>query len=127
MMTLLEQFATSHHLVRKREQLRAADGIGKAVAGEPFIPGRFGEVYVWDAHHLGLLIFGSHLKRGQWVRARRRGLAVGMVVEQNGDQEGVLRFDPAIPAQVTVALDLVRPSRRKSPVAEAPELAVATG
>jgi hypothetical protein len=56
-------------------------------------------------------------RMGHWSRVRRKCLAAGMTLRQNGDDEGAFSFDPSNRTQAALAIKLAgaRPKRRLSP------------
>ena len=83
-------------------------------AGDPIVRGRRG--HLWDNRpgQCGVTIMATV---GIWNSARRQGLPYGFTLNQNGDAEGSMLFDPADRTQVTLAARLagVRSKRQPSP------------
>jgi hypothetical protein len=67
------------------------------------IDGNYGQIFEYDPATLGVMYSAA---TSTWPRRRRSGEAVGMVVSQDGDKEGVLSFNPEKPSQVKVAIGI---------------------
>ena len=88
------------------------------------IPGKHGEIYEGDEEFLGVLFAPPSKtdKCGRWCprkwgKVKRAGLAVGMILRQNGDSEGCLLFEPTNQVQSKLAIKIsgVRRKRAVSP------------
>jgi len=81
------------------------------------IVGKFGEIYEYSGSELGMMLCGGPVGTGRWARVRRKCLAAGMTLRQNGDDEGALSFDPTNKEQAALAIKVTRarPKRRLSP------------
>lgn len=107
-MTTIQSFAEQHRL---RVRL---DGIG-----ERSIPGRDGSLHDHGGGRLAVYVRGSSPEpltaggRKRWAYRPRACIEVGMQLTQDGDDEGVLVFDPSDREQVRVALRMARIPRRR--------------
>ncbi len=107
----LEQFAESHRLKTRRK------GCGEAIiTGKLKFP-RLSKTKDWveNTSHvydgfgdgrLGVLL--SYPTKARWTYAKKKLVALGCVVRQNGDTEGCLTFDPASRSQVRAVLKAAR-------------------
>ena len=94
--------------------------VRKDDCGDPVIRGKFGELYEYSDSLLGVMLItpvSKPPKPRHWYRYREAGQVAAMVLQQNGDAEGALSFDPKNAEQVKIALKLagVKPKRRVSP------------
>lgn len=111
----MRAFAERHRLRVRRDE-----------AGEPVIPGRDGLIYEYGSGRLAVMVAGTSPEpltpgpRLRWAYRRRACLAVGMALVQDGDDEGVLTFDPASREQVRVALRVAAVKRRRRVPAPTP-------
>jgi|SRR5215469_3581789 len=97
--------------------------------GTTVIRGQAGcHLYQYDEREIGLLIFseGQDAHPRRWTAIRKKCLAAGMTLRQNGDDEGALSFDPNSRQQSRLAIKLAgaRPKRQLSPEHRAKLLAV---
>lgn len=77
------------------------------------------QLYEYDEGKLAVLI-ASDLQKPtprRWAGIRKKCLAAGMILRQNGDGEGALSFDPNNRQQARLAIKIagVRPKRQLSP------------
>lgn len=90
------------------------------------INGRSGQIYTHSGSELGILFMPGHDKSGhgvgswcpkKWGNIRRKAVAAGMTLRQNGDTEGSLSFDPANREQAKLAIKIagVKVKRSASP------------
>ena len=102
----LEHFAKTYRLALKRDD-----------CGDYFVPGRLGQIYLYNAEELGVIVMPPGDRAKVWPYARRRLTAAGCAVIQNGDTEGCALFDPEDVGQAKLAMKLagVRARRRVSP------------
>jgi hypothetical protein len=74
-------------------------------------------LYEYGDGELALMILsdGEHVRR--WAGIRKKCLAAGMTLRQNGDDEGALSFDPNNRQQARLAIKIAgaRPKRQLSP------------
>jgi hypothetical protein len=101
-MDLLTTFAQKYRLRMKRDE-----------CGELIIPGRLGEsqIYEHSPVRLGVVIMPG--KPFVWANARKKLLAAGCQVVQNGDWEGTALFDPQNTTQAQLAIKLIKVRRKK--------------
>lgn len=108
---ILADFARTH---RVRAPRRTSDG---SLA----LLGRRGQIYVYDATHFALMLTHegalTRSSRMKWTHARKRALAAGFTLLQDGDDEGTFLFDPtdAPKSRLALALAAVKRRRRISP------------
>lgn len=98
-----------------RWRLGHEPGDGCAV-GDPIVRGKRGALWDHGPGRCGVTIMGTDT-RHRWQAARREGLAAGFTLSQNGDTEGAMIFDPAVPAQVALAARLAGVRARRQPSA----------
>jgi hypothetical protein len=98
---MVKAFAENFHVYAKRD-----------ACGEIIVSGRVGHIY--DQHNrrqLGvLLMFQSKM---QWTYAKRKLLAAGFTIRQDGDTEGTALFDSTDPALSRLALRIARVKVRR--------------
>ena len=78
--------------------------------GDSFVPGKLGHLYEHDAHRFGIVLeagaCGASLNTT--LRARkRRAIAAGFGLHQEGDCEAILLFDPTDVIQARLATRLI--------------------
>ncbi|HEX2713683.1 MAG TPA: hypothetical protein VHM88_15910 [Candidatus Acidoferrales bacterium] len=110
----IAEFTSTFRLRVKRDRCGAA-----------IIPGKLGHLYEHGSGCFGLVLEASadstHLDRR--LRARRRkALATGFLLHQDGDLEAILLFHPEDRDQARLAIRLVEAKRRR--IASAAQLAV---
>lgn len=72
-----------------------------------------------DGHHLGVCLMfapsgdGKSGKSAKWVNARKKLIAAGFTIHQDGDAEGIALFDPSNNAQAKLALRLAGVKTRR--------------
>jgi hypothetical protein len=98
--------------------------------GTTVIHGQAGcHLYEYDEGELGLLVLSEvqNPPPRRWAAIRKKCLAAGMILRQNGDDEGALSFDPNNRQQSRLAIKIAgaRPKRQLSPEHRARLLAVA--
>jgi hypothetical protein len=99
----IETFAKQHRLKTRID-----------VDGTPVILGRTGHIYEFSSTHLGVLYsYSKDLTSQRWNTARTACEAAGMSVEQFGDREGTLSFDPGNPKQAKLAIKTARCKTRR--------------
>ena len=85
-------------------------------------------LYEYDEGELGLLVLSEvqNPRPRRWAAIRKKCLAAGMILRQNGDDEGALSFDPNNRQQSRLAIKIAgyRPKRQLSPEHRAKLLAV---
>lgn len=98
---MVKAFAQNYHVRAKRD-----------ACGEIIVSGRVGHIYDHcDSRQLGvLLMFQSKM---QWTYAKRKLLAAGFTIGQDGDTEGTALFDSTNPALSRVALRIARVKVRR--------------
>ena len=78
------------------------------VCGDPVVPGRAYHIeccHVYeDGNRLGICLLFDHGKT--WKTAKRKALAAGFTLKQDGDREGTLLFDADNESQSRLALKL---------------------
>jgi hypothetical protein len=106
---LIPKFAETHRLRIKRD-----------VDGTYIIPGNLGDSHIYDYsdEELGVLFMPTHKASDKprtklWNSVRRKCIAAGMTLRQNGDDEGALSFDPNNAVQVKLAIKCVRARARR--------------
>ena len=109
----------------KRNRLRAC----RDADGTTIIRGQAGcHLYEYDEGELGLLVLseGQNSRPRRWAAIRKKCLAAGMTLRQNGDDEGALSFDSNNRQQSRLAIKIAgcRPKRQLSPEHRAKVLAV---
>lgn len=97
--------------------------------GTTVIRGQAGcQLYEYGEGELGLLVFSERHNRRprRWAAIRKKCLATGMTLRQNGDEEGAFSFDPNNRQQSRLAIKIAgaRPKRQLSPEHRAKLLAV---
>ena len=103
--------------------------VSRDADGTIVIRGQAGcHLYEYDEGELGLLVSSDAKdpRPHRWAGIRKRCLAVGMTLRQNGDDEGALSFDPSNREQARLAIKIAgaRPKRQLSPEHRAKLLAV---
>jgi len=116
--TIITAFAQQHRLHTFRD-----------TDGTTVIRGRDGcQLYEYSDSELGLLVSSetNDPRPRRWTAIRKKCLAVGMILRQNGDDEGALSFDPNNRQQSRLAIKIAgaRPKRQLSPEHRAKLLAV---
>lgn len=99
----IQQFATQHRLHTHRDE-----------CGDLIISGRHGDIFNFGGNRLGVcLMFDT---RRAWTYARRKLLADGFILTQDGETEGVATFPPSDPKQARAAIQAagVRTKRQLS-------------
>jgi hypothetical protein len=82
--------------------------------GEQIIPGKVGQIYDYGSGRFGALFMPSGKPRPNlWGRVRRKLMAAGFQLLQNGDAEGCLLFDPSDQRKIQLALKLVGARRKR--------------
>ena len=111
----IEEFATQHNLKPRQ------DG-----CNNPIIPGKVG--HICDGYSGGLLgLYVVADTPRAWTYAKRRLVAAGLRVKQDGDTDGVLTFDPENRAQARLALKVAGiKTRRKTAPPSSAQLAART-
>jgi len=111
----LKEFAERYSLRVKRSPDDGTDNI----------IGRFAEIYEYGDSELALMLCGGPTGTGRWARVLSKSLAAGMIMRQDGDDEGALSFDPADRKQAALAINVTgaRPKRQLSPEHKAKLLA----
>lgn len=80
---------------------------------ELIIPGRQGQIYEYSDTQLGVMFSPNDSHPRRWSYLRRRAIAAGLRVVQDGDSEGAFVFDPNDPEQVALALKIAKVIRRR--------------
>jgi len=109
----LPEFAVTKNLKTKRD-----------VDGTCIIPGRLGESHVYECapNQLGVLFQPTSAPTDQprtklWNSVRKKCIAAGMTLRQNGDDEGALSFDPENSEQAKLAVRCIKARARRRPSA----------
>jgi hypothetical protein len=90
----LTSFADSHRLTT----VRGGD--------ERYVQGRDGLLAEYSRERLHLLLTPGTGNAGWWNNRRRAAIAAGMTLDQDGDTEGSLIFDPSDAKQTAAAIRL---------------------
>ena len=101
--SLVEWGVTARVRVR-RDEVGDELVLGRRGSIHAFGPGRFAARYMP----------GPPDRPKRWAHARRRLLAAGCRLLQDGDHEGNVEFDPGSPGQVAVVLRVLGVRRRKA-------------
>jgi hypothetical protein len=80
--------------------------------GDSYIVGKAGLIYGSVGLRLIVTITGGP-NASRWNRAKRRSLAAGFELWQDGDDEGSVLFDPDIPVHAKLAIRLVGCRQRR--------------
>jgi hypothetical protein len=99
-------------LAKYGEQYRVR--VKRDECGDSIVCGRFGHLYEHDANQLGIVLDASpdNLRSDSTLRARRRrAIAAGFIVHQEGDCEAILLFDPSDLDQAHLAVRLIQAKR----------------
>jgi hypothetical protein len=99
----LEAFAAKHRLTT----VRGPD--------ERYVKGRHGFITEFSPSRLHLILSPGTGNTGWWNNRRRIAVGHGMVIDQDGDTEGSLIFDPASPGQTRTAIRLSGARTRRAP------------
>jgi hypothetical protein len=97
--TTLAEYGEQYRIRMKRDE-----------CGDSIVGGRFGHLYEHDAHRLGIVLEAppDKLRSDRTLRARRRrAIAAGFVVHQEGECEAILLFDPSDRKQALLAIRLI--------------------
>jgi hypothetical protein len=98
----VKQFADALRVRAKRDE-----------CGDLIIPGGVGHIYDQsDGQHFGVLLMLQ--TKQQWTWAKKKFLAAGFVIQQDGDTEGTALFAPADRKQARLALKLARVRQRRT-------------
>jgi len=97
---ILKQFSDRHRLKLCRDE-----------CGDFFVGGKLGQVYEYNPERLAILFLGE--SKRLWNAARKKMAAVGFELMQDCDTEGSSSFDPTDDAQCQVAIQVIRPKRRR--------------
>jgi hypothetical protein len=104
----IEQFADKHRLKARRDE-----------CNDTIIPGKFGQIYDNCDGRLGVMYMPDpHGKRdshpGRWNNRKRKLLAAGCQIKNDGDVEGIALFDPESPAQIRLAIQVAGIKRKRA-------------
>jgi hypothetical protein len=109
----LESFASKHRLKMRRN---ADDD------NEPCVTGKNGQIYEYSEVKLAVSfapgLDKNHRGIGRWTpkawgNLRRKAVALGMSIRQNGDSEGAISFDPENRDQAKLAIKIARARQKK--------------
>lgn len=100
---LLQAFAEKNRLTAKLDADRTY-----------IIPGKRGHLYAFSDTRMAATAYGPETSPKKWGRLRREGLDIGLVLVQDGDEEGTMTFDPGNRAQVRLVLKLLGVKRRRT-------------
>jgi hypothetical protein len=108
-MHTISEYAEKYRLRMKRDR-----------CGDLIVPGKLGHLYEHGSGRFGMVLEASADSRrlDNVLRSRkRRALAGGFAIRQEGDSESIVLFDPAEQKQARLALRLVgaKSKRRASP------------
>jgi hypothetical protein len=84
--------------------------------GEPIVPGKLGHLYQHDAVRFGIALEAppDDARSDKTLRARRRrAIAAGFVVHQEGEFEALLLFDPGDGKQARLAVLLIQAKKSR--------------
>jgi hypothetical protein len=96
-------------LAKYGEQYRVR--VKRDECGDSIVRGRFGHLYEHDTNQLGIVLDTTpdNLRSDRTLRARRRrAIAAGFVVHQQGDCEAILLFDHLDTKQARLAIRLIQ-------------------
>lgn len=103
----VSEFSESRRLKVKRDD-----------CGDPIIPGKFGHLFEYGAGVFGLVLEApadsTHFDR-TLRRRKRKAIAAGFTLHQEGDVEAILLFNPADPKQTRLAIRLVGAKAKRVP------------
>ena len=103
----IKTFSTRHQLWIESDE--CGERICRGLSGDSHIfefgGGRMALCFVPDPH-------GKRPLTGEWAGWKKRLLAAGFVVTQDGDGEGIATFDSKNPVQVALAIDAAGCPRR---------------
>jgi len=113
------------HEFVQQNRLRAS----RETDGTTVIWGQAGcHLYLYSDSELGLMILSEaeDTRTRRWSGIRKKCLAAGMILRQNGEDEGAMSFNPNNRQQSRLAIEAsgARPKRRLSPKHRAKLLAV---
>lgn len=99
----LRAFASRHRLRVRRHPDDATE----------IISGKSGQIYEYADGVLAALFMPEAPRPHKWASLRRRFLAAGFTLIQNGDSEGAATFDPSNDAQALLAVKALGIRRRR--------------
>jgi hypothetical protein len=85
--------------------------------GDPMIPGKLGHLYEHGAVRFGIVLQAptNSTALDATLRSRkRRAIAAGFILRQEGDSEAILLFDPADTKQARLSIRLIHAKKIKS-------------
>jgi hypothetical protein len=101
----LQQLAEANWLRIKRDD-----------CNDQVIPGKLGDVWE-DDERMAVTIYEDlpdrEITKRKWTYCKRACLGVGMTLEQDGDREGTLLFDPGNAEQVETAIRAARIKKKR--------------
>jgi len=108
-----DPFTASLAVFAARHKLPTVQPMGN---DERYIKGRDGLITEYSPSHLHLVLSPGTGDARWWHSRSRAGVRTGMVLDQDGDSEGSLIFDPSDAKQARLAIKLsgARPSRKKA-------------
>jgi hypothetical protein len=98
----IRRFAEKHGLRVKRDD-----------CGEFFTPCKRGMIYEHGSGWFGAMVIGRSARARAWTSVRRRLLAAGFTLHQDGDSEGSLLFNVGNEAQCREAIRVMGARRRR--------------
>jgi hypothetical protein len=98
----ITSFADQHRLQVKRDH-----------CGEMYIPCNRGQIFQYGADRFGVMVIGPTATPRTWGAIRRKLLAAGLSLHQDGDAEGCLLFDPANSEHSRLAIQVMRGRRQR--------------
>jgi hypothetical protein len=111
------------HAFAKQNRLRTC----READGTTVVRGQDGcHLYEYGEGEIGLMILSDGTHGRRWAGIRKKCVAAGMTLRQNGDDEGSLSFNPTSRKQSRLAIKVTgaRPKRRLSPEHRAKLLAI---
>ena len=79
--------------------------------GDYNLQGKRGQIYAYGVTTFGVMVVGD--SGHYWEKWRRKFLAAGIRVVQNGDWEGAAVFDPDNESQAKLALEAIQATRKR--------------
>jgi hypothetical protein len=81
--------------------------------GTKTVPGRYGHIYEYDDHSLGVVVVPDPPRRKYWGCTRATLLEAGLTIVQDGEGEGAAVFDPADVSQSKAAIRAAGVKRKR--------------
>ena len=99
---ILRDFSHKHRLKTSRDE-----------CGELIVRGQQGQIYEHSDSDLGVLFSPNDFHPRRWSHLRKKALAAGLRVVQDGDGEGAFVFDRTKPHQAKVAIKIAGVRKRR--------------